>query len=42
VNRYVQITTRLADATYAMHPDYNGLQQMKQAMLGLSEEIRPK
>ncbi|SAL96219.1 hypothetical protein [Absidia glauca] len=42
VNRYVQITTRLADATYAMHPDYSGLQQMKQAMLGLGEEIRPK
>ncbi|ORZ24125.1 Dbl homology domain-containing protein [Absidia repens] len=42
VNRYIQIVIRLADATSPMHPDYSGLQNLKESMLGLSEEIRPK
>ncbi|KAI8331548.1 Dbl homology domain-containing protein [Chlamydoabsidia padenii] len=42
VNRYVQITTRLSDATHYMHPEYMKLQYVNRDMLGLSEEIRPR
>ncbi|ORY90992.1 Dbl homology domain-containing protein [Syncephalastrum racemosum] len=42
VNRYAQLVTKLADVTTPMHPDYAGLQQCKQKIQALEEEIRHK
>ncbi|KAL1926986.1 hypothetical protein VTP01DRAFT_5316 [Rhizomucor pusillus] len=42
INRYAHLISKLADLTTPMHPDYVGLLNCKQKILGLAEEIKPK
>ncbi|CDS02878.1 hypothetical protein LRAMOSA00281 [Lichtheimia ramosa] len=42
ISRYAQLMTKLADATSPMHPDYVALNQCRQRMQAIAEEMKKK